>query len=165
MMKFGTPDADDGPGNASMNPGLAGVGVPSELRSSARPSRSRPSSRSRRGFFLPLSPSSSTGASTSPLILRILSRFFLIASPLSVSSCGVPPPELGGSGSGVGAGAGLVGSGFGAGFGAGGVGVVGGAGVGVVGGAGVVGAGGGSTGVPGSWMSSSVLPGGTSTVT
>jgi hypothetical protein len=61
-----------------------------------------------------------------------------------------PPSELGPWSPPVGAGAG-----FGAGFGTLGV-------VGVGGGSGVVGAG---TGVPGSWMSSSVDPGGTSTCT
>ena len=53
----------------------------------------------------------------------------------------------------------MVGSGLGAGAGFGAVGLVG-----VVGVVGVVGCG-GATGVPGSWMSSRVLPGGTSTVT
>jgi hypothetical protein len=85
MMKFGTPDTDDGPGNASMNPGLPGVGVPSELRSSVRPSRSRSlsSSRSRFRCFFSL-PSSSTGASTPPVILRIFSFCSSIRSPLFV---------------------------------------------------------------------------------
>src|SRR5688500_16768962 len=68
-------------------------------------------------------------------------------SPLLVCPCGDPPPALGGPGSG--AGAEVLGAGLG--LGAGVVGVVG-----VVGGA---------TGVPGTWMSSSVLPGGTSTWT
>ena len=39
MMKFGTPDADDGPGRASMKLGFERVGEPSGLRSEARRSR------------------------------------------------------------------------------------------------------------------------------
>ena len=35
MMKFGTPTADDGPGNTSTNPGFDRAGEPSELRSFA----------------------------------------------------------------------------------------------------------------------------------
>ena len=77
----------------------------------------------------------------------------LTRCPESERSCGEPPLELGPLSS-CGAGAGLSVSG---GFGTLGV-------VGVVGVVGVGGAGGG-TGVPGSWMSSSDEPGGTSTCT
>ena len=45
MMKFGTPDADDGPGSASMKLGFERVGEPSGLRSEARRSRGPLSSR------------------------------------------------------------------------------------------------------------------------
>ena len=72
MMKLGTPWAVEGPGRASMKPGLLGVGVPSSLRSF---------------FFSGLSflsePSSFAGGLLA-VILRAFSRSWLTRTPLLV---------------------------------------------------------------------------------
>ena len=140
MTKLGTPVAVDGPGRTSMNPGLPGVGVPSEFRSGER----RP-----RRFAFEIS--SLALPSASPTSLRLLSVFSCTRRPELERSCSEPPSELGPlSPCGLGAGSCVWGGGFGT---LGTVGVV------------VSGAGGAGTGAPGSWMSSRVEPGGTSTVT
>src|SRR3954470_3909671 len=143
MMKLGTPVAVDGPGSTSVKLGFDDVGVPSGLRRGER----RP-----RRFAFEIS--RLARALTSPVRSRLLPVCSWTRRPELERSCSDPPPELGLSPPpGAGAGALVVGGGFGA---LGTVGVVGAVGVG---------ADGGVTTGPGSWMSSSVAPGGTSTVT
>src|SRR5215216_1004130 len=142
MMKLGTPVAVEGPGRTSVKLGFDGVGVPSGLRSGDR--------RPRRFAF---ESSCLARAFASPVRSRFLPDLSWTRRPELERSWADPPSDLGlSSPPGDGAGA-VVGGGFGA---LGAVGVVGTVVSGVVG---VV------TTSPGSWMSSSVAPGGTSTVT
>ncbi len=141
MMKFGTPAAVDGPGNASTKPGLVGVGVPSALRSG--------SLRPRRRSGVALSPGTS-------LFLPFLDLAGQRARLVGFGAFDEPPGCEGSWGAGVGSGAGVVSAGGGS------------SGAGVVdgfegsGGSGVVG--GGTIG-PGSSMDAGAAPGGTSTGT
>ena len=73
MMKFGTPWAVDGPGSASMKPGLLGVGEPSALRSFLLLGLA----------LLVANPHPSLEACLA-VILRAFSRSWLTRSPLSV---------------------------------------------------------------------------------
>ncbi len=83
MMKFGTPDTDDGPGSASMKVGFERVGEPSRLRSFGRlPAGWRRGSLS---AFL----STREGICLDPLSSGSMKR------PLPVRSWGAPPSERG----------------------------------------------------------------------
>ena len=82
MMKFGTPEADDGPGSVSMKVGLERVGEPSEFRSGVSFWRESPSSRV--AFLF-----------TREAIRLTRSRGCLTRWPLPVRSWGAPPVERG----------------------------------------------------------------------